>query len=181
MIAKKTLNNLTSLFKDDSVDNDVLLEVKLTVEQKDLYKNGLLKLDADKDGNIYAQLRENGRYGKKLNVEETSNQVQLMTALQLEVVKNVLIELVDTLENVEETVSEILSGLHNDRVGLYYSGIALYLESLQVTDEEFKKQLIAQALKSLNDAQAQIVQEFKSDIAYLKLSEFKNIKNSLMH
>ena len=31
---------------------------------------------------------------------------------------------------------------HNDRVGLYYSGLSLYLEALQVSDASLRKELI---------------------------------------
>ena len=65
---------------------------------------------------------------------------------------------------------------HNDRVGLYYSGLSLYLEALQVNDASLRKELIAQSLKSLNDSQAQIIQEFKSDIAFLRSPQFNKIK-----
>lgn len=136
-----------------------------------------MKFDHDKDGNLYAQIRKsNGQYGNKLNIEEDVKQTDLLFAAQLNTIKDVLVEVVNTLENIEECVNEIICGLHNDRIGLYYSGISTYLEALQTKDGELKKQLTAQALKSLNDSQAQIIQEFKSDVSYLKSSEFQNIK-----
>ena len=96
------------------------------------------------------------------------NEKDLIIASQLNVIKDVLDDIVDTLENIEENISHILMEFHNDRVGLYYSGLSLYLEALQVSDASLRKELIAQSLKSLNDSQAQIIQEFKSDIAFLR-------------
>lgn len=162
---------------DDNSEEDVNLVVDLSDELKEKYKQGLIRFDKDKDGNMYAQLRdEKGHYGKKLNIKEEIKEQDLILVAQLNAVKDVLDEIVDTLENIEECVTNVLLGLHNDRVGLYYSGLSIYLEALQVNDLSLKNELIAQALKSLNDSQAQIIQEFKSDIAYLKSSDFKKSK-----
>ena len=146
-------------------------------ELKEKYKKGLLRFDKDKNGNMYAQLRdEKNHYGKKLNIKEQVNEKDLIIASQLNVIKDVLDDIVDTLENIEENISHILMEFHNDRVGLYYSGLSLYLEALQVNDASLRKELIAQSLKSLNDSQAQIIQEFKSDIAFLRSPQFNKIK-----
>lgn len=170
------MNHIFNSIDDDS-DEDVSLVVDLSDELKEKYKQGLVRFDKDKNGNMYAQLRDdNGHYGKKLNIKEEVKEQDLILATQLNAVKDVLNEIVDTLENIEECVNSVLLGLHNDRVGLYYSGLSLYLEALQVTDLSLKSELIAQSLKSLNDSQAQIIQEFKSEIAYLKSSDFKKSK-----
>ena len=171
----KVINELINQFEIDT-DDDVNLKVNLSDEVKEKYKQGLIKFDKDKDGNMYAQLRENGKYGKKLTISEETKQTDLVFAAQLNNIKDVLVEIVDLLENIEECVNNVLTDLHNDRVGLYYSGISIYLEALQTTDTSLQKQLIAQSIKSLSDSQAQIMQELKSDVAYLKSSEYQKIK-----
>jgi hypothetical protein len=174
--ANQFMNNILESINQEESD-DVKLVVDLSDEMKEKYKQGLLKFDKDKDGKMYAQLRdENNRYGKKLNIKEDIKESDLIFASQLNMITDVLNEIVDTLENVEIYIHNVLLDLHNDRVGLYYSGLALYLEALQTSDESLKNALIAQSLKSLNDAQAQIIQEFKSDIYYLKSPEFLKIK-----
>ena len=51
-------------------DNDeVKYVVNLSDEQKEAIKNGTLKIDS-KDGELYAQFKENGKYGKKLSIKE---------------------------------------------------------------------------------------------------------------
>ena len=172
--ANKLMNHI---FESISQDDDVKFIVDLSDEMKEKYKQGLLKFDKGKDGKLYAQLRdENNRYGKKLNIKEDIKESDLIFASQLDMITDVLNEIVDTLENVEECLHNVLLDLHNDRVGLYYSGLALYLEALQASDDSLKNVLIAQSLKSLNDAQAQIIQEFKADIFYLKSPEFLKSK-----
>ncbi len=171
----QVINELLNQFEINT-DDDVNLKVNLSDEVKEKYKQGLIKFDKDKDGNMYAQLRENGKYGKKLTISEETKQTDLVFAAQLNNIKDVLVEIVDLLENIEECVNNVLTDLHNDRLGLYYSGISIYLEALQTTDTSLQKQLIAQSIKSLNDSQAQIIQELKSDVAYLKSSEYQKIK-----
>lgn len=172
----QVINQLISLLKTDT-DDDVNLIVNLSDDMKEKYRQGLISFDKDKNGNMYAQLRdENGKYGKKLTISEEAKQTDLVFAAQLDTIKDVLIEIVDLLENIEECVNNVLTDLHNDRVGLYYSGISIYLEALQTTDVSLQNQLIAQSIKSLSDSQAQIIQELKSDVAYLKSSEYQKIK-----
>lgn len=168
---------MNQLFDSIEQDDDVNLVVNLSDDLKEKYKQGLLRFDKDKDGNMYAQLRdEKNHYGKKLTIKEQVNEKDLLIASQLNIIKDILDEIVDTLENIEENISHILMEFHNDRVGLYYSGLSLYLEALQVNDVSLKNELIAQSLKSLNDSQAQIIQEFKSDITFLRSPQFDKIK-----
>ena len=86
-------------------DNDVKFVVDLSDEMKEKYKQGLLKFDKGKDGKLYAQLRdENNRYGKKLNIKEDIKESDLIIASQLDMITDVLNEIVDTLENVEDSM-----------------------------------------------------------------------------
>lgn len=175
--AENKISELISLFGNSEQNDDVNLQVVMNDEMKDQYKQGLLEFIKDKDGNMYAQLRnENGKFGQRLTIKEEEQQTDLIFATQLNAIKDVMLEMVDTLEDIEESVNSVLSGLHNDRVGLYYSGVSIYLEALQTTDEQLHLQLIAQSIKSLSDAQAQIIQEFKSDLSYLKSADYKNIR-----
>lgn len=167
---------MNHLFDSIEQDDDVNLVVDLSDELKEKYKKGLLRFDKDKNSNMYAQLRdEKNHYGKKLNIKEQVNEKDLIIASQLNVIKDVLDDIVDTLENIEENISHILMEFHNDRVGLYYSGLSLYLEALQVSDASLRNELISQSLKSLNDSQAQIIQELKSDIAFLRSPQFNMV------
>lgn len=174
--AENKISELISLFGNNDQSDDVNLQVVMDDEMKKQYKQGLLEFVKDKDGNMYAQLRnENGKFGERLTIKE-EEQADYIFAAQLNAIKDVMLEMVDTLEDIEEGVKNVLSGLHNDRIGLYYSGISIYLEALQTEDNYLRLQLITQSIKSLSDAQAQIIQEFKSDLAYLKSADYKSIR-----
>lgn len=45
----------------------------------------------------------------------------------------------DKISVIGESIKEVLQGKQNDRIGLYYSGMALYLESKSVIDNDMKK------------------------------------------
>lgn len=49
---------MNHLFDSIEQDDDVNLVVDLSDELKEKYKKGLLKFDKDKNGNMYAQLRD---------------------------------------------------------------------------------------------------------------------------
>lgn len=144
---------------------------------KNQYKQGLIRFDKNKEGKMYAQLRnEHGQYGKRITISEDVKKNDLIFANQLDSIKESLDEMIDILYEIDERISEVLTGLHNDRIGLYYSGINLYLEALQTSDIDLQKQLIAQSLKSLSDSQSQLIQEFKTDLMYLKSADFRSVK-----
>lgn len=67
-------------------------------------------------------------------------------------------------------------GQQNDRIGLYYSGVALFIESLNVSDDNLKSNLIAQALKSLTEATFQLTLKLQTDLKYLKNKEYDSQK-----
>ncbi|MBR0461969.1 MAG: hypothetical protein IJJ00_04570 [Erysipelotrichaceae bacterium] len=177
------LNAIDKAVSKKNDKDDVKLVVNLTDEQKQAYADGTLKLDVDKDGNMYAQLKNNGKYGKKLNISEDLEKQDLEIAdarfsAELNAIKDQLAKMVEALEAIEEYVVEVLQGLHNDRIGLFYSGLGMYLEASQMENSPIKELLISQAIKSLNDSQAQVMQEFKSNIVYLKNHEYKNEKSN---
>lgn len=162
-------------------DNDeVKYVVNLSDEQKEAIKNGTLKLDS-KDGELYAQFKENGKYGKKLSIKEEAQkqgftQAEAMFAVQLAAIKDQLENIVETLGEIQGYVIDTIEGLHNDRVALLYSGIHTFIEASQMVDSPLKDLLIAQSIKSLNDSQAQLMQEFKYNLNYLISKEYKKEK-----
>lgn len=136
------------------------------------YKDGIIKLSQEK-GKTVAQLRKNGSYGEKLPIKEESyidgpDALQVSNALQLKAIQESLSVISEQIKAIDQNVKEVLSGQQNDRLGLYYSGAALYLESTNVSEKTLQKQLAAQSLKTLTDASFQLTLNIKSDIQYLK-------------
>lgn len=155
--------------------------VEMSDEMKEAVEKGSIKFDVGKDGKIYAQIREKGKYGKKFSIkkvlsDEGISTEELTSALQIKAIQKQLDEMADTLKNIEQTASEIKQGQQDDRVGLFYSGMNLYLEGRSISDIVFKKYIISQALQSISNANSQLIQQIQTDRNYLLTGGYKKKK-----
>lgn len=154
-------------------EKDFRFVVNMSEDIKTAIKKGEIKLDYNKKtGELYAQLRENNKFGKKLSISEEVIEAglepsEVADAAQLQMIAEQLEKVVETLESIGEGVISILQGQENDRIAMYYSGQNLYLESRNIQDESLKKFIIAQAVQSLSEANAKMVQQVKADIKFL--------------
>jgi len=148
---------------------------------------GRIKL-VEENGNMYAQLRRNGRYSSKLPIKEEVyndgwNFDQITIAMQLKTIQESLVMISKQLRVIDERVQEVVNGQQNDRLGTYYSGVALYIESTCVSNEEMRKNLIAQSIRALTESIFQMTFVVQSDIKYLSSREFdkqKKIRTELI-
>lgn len=160
-------------------------EVSMTDEMKKAIESGELELVTGKDGLMYAQLRgEKGKFGKPLPIEKqleengiTADQLQM--AIQMDTIRSQLDVMIERLKTIESQVTEVIQGQHNDRIGLYYSGLSLYAEANCIFDEALKTQLFSQSLKALSDANAQVIQEIRTCIEFLMTEQYKGSKDGI--
>jgi hypothetical protein len=144
--------------------------------------NGEISFSIEKSGKMFAQIREaNGQYGSKLPIKKELfrkglDPIQMANSLQMMALQEQLQEIAEQLNIIDQRVRDVLQGQQNDRIGLYYSGLALYLESRGVTNNEINNALISQSLRSLSEATCQLTLTMQSDINYLKNEEYKSIK-----
>lgn len=156
--------------------------VDVTESTLEAIESGKIKLTTEKNGQTFAQIRQpNGQYGSKLPIkkEEFSkgmDTVQMANAMQMQALQDQLKLIEYQLNAIENNVKEVLQGQQNDRIGLYYSGAALFLEAQNVNDEQMRKYLIAQSLRSLSDATFQLSLTLKEDINYLVNGKYKESK-----
>ena len=145
-------------------------------------ESGKIKLTQEKGGQVFAQIRQpNGHYGEKLPIkrEEICNGLdaaQMANTLQLNVLKNQLEEITYQIYAIEGNVKDVLKGQQSDRIALFHSGKALFLESEKTTDITLKSLLRAQALRALSDSTYQLELKMKDDITYLVNKEYDNGK-----
>lgn len=143
-------------------------------------EDGILKLTQE-NGRTYAQLKVNGKYGSKLPIKKELfrkgiDPTQMANALQMQAIQGQLQEVADQLGLIEGSVKEVLQGQHNDRIGLYYSGLSLFLEAQHVSDTGFQRALQAQALRALAESTFQLKLTMQSDIQYIESGAYKNEK-----
>lgn len=172
-IIKGWVNNSNII---ESGDKKLRIVVDATDDFIEDYKDGVVKLAKEK-GKLVAQIRENGRYGEKLAIKEENyvdgpSSLDISNSLQLKSMQDALDVISQQIQAIDESVKEILTGQQNDRLGLYYSGVALYLEAMNVGDTELRKHLIAQSIKALTDASFQLTLSLQTDIRYLKRKEY---------
>ncbi len=141
--------------------------------------SGKIKLTTENTGKMYAQIREsNGHYGSKLSIKKDVfakgfDPVQMANALQMKALQEQVQKIANQIAVIDHSVREVIQGQQNDRIGLYYSGLTLYLEARNVNDSEIKKALIAQSLRALSEATFQLGLTMQSDIKYLADGDFK--------
>ena len=100
----------------------------------------------------------------------------MANSLQMMAMQKQMDVIADQLCSIDNGVQNILQGQQNDRIGLYYSGVSLFLEATMISDAEIKKNLVAQALKSLSDSTFQLKLMMESDIKYLANKEYDLVK-----
>ena len=178
-VRRAVINAHTTISDED----EIRYVVDLSGDIKKAISAGEIKLDMNASGEVFAQLRnKNGRYGKKLPIKEelieqgvSVEAVEL--ALQMDAISDQLKDIIAALSSIEGRVTEVIQGQHNDRLGLFYSGLSLYLESRSLRDESLKKQIIAQALRSINDASAQMIQELRTSVKFLVTEQYLKARN----
>lgn len=136
-------------------------------------RDGSIKLDRDKAGNLYAQIRKNGRYGDKFSIHEEvvdsgMSPAEVGAAAQMAAIRAQLEAVADTLSDIGQDVGYMIEGQRTDREALCDSGESLLLQASSAEDPMFKKMLAAQAIKSLSDGQKQLEKDFETNVAMLK-------------
>lgn len=169
-----------ALLSEPQSEEKMRLVVDTTDDVLKGIQEGKIKL-VEENGNLFAQLRENGKYSKKLPIKEDYykegyNPEQLSIALQLKTIQDSLVTISNQIKTIDRSVKEVALGQQNDRIGLYYSGVALFIESMNVSDGNLKSNLIAQALKSLTEASFQLTLKLQTDLKYLKNKEYDSQK-----
>ena len=131
---------------------------------------GVLKLSTSKDGNTYAQLLDaDNKFGAKFPIKKEDvvagfDPVQMTMALQMKAMQDQLENIAKQIQYIDHNVKEVLQGQQNDRIGMYYSGLSLYVEAKNIADAELRKNLIAQSLRALSDASFQIQLNMQNDM-----------------
>ena len=161
--------------------------VDMNADIKKALDNGDMKLVQNVDGELFAQVRNaNGKFGKRLPIKkelakEGVTAMDLQMALQLQQIKDQLNDIIDSLQEIEGKVVGVIQGQINDRVGLFYSGLSLYLEAGTIKDPYLRKQIISQAIKAISDANAQMIQEIRTSLGYLVGEKYRGTKKPIEH
>ena len=100
----------------------------------------------------------------------------MANALQMQALQDQIQTVANQLVLIDHSVKEVLQGQQNDRIGLYYSGLSLFLESKNMSDDGLKNAIQAQALRALADSTFQLKLTMESDIKYIENKEYDKAK-----
>ena len=157
--------------------------VDLSEETLDKIETGEIKFEVTKAGKMTAQIKNGNQFGEKMPIKRETfrnglNRTEAANALQMQALQIQLQEIADQISLIDQSVKEVLQGQQNDRIGLYYSGLRLFLESQSIGDLSLKNAVLVQALKTLTDASYQLIETMKSDISYLLNHEYESKKGN---
>jgi hypothetical protein len=82
--------------------------------------------------------------------------------------QNAMAEIASQLEEINEKLDNILIGQQNDRLALADSCEQQLMEALNVDDPELKKYMLANVIKTGNDARFQLLRTFEYDVKYFE-------------
>lgn len=144
-------------------------------------ESGEIKFEVTKAGKMTAQLKNGNKFGEKVPIKKESfkkglDPSDMANALQMKALQEQLQNVADQIALIDYSVKDVLQGQQNDRIGLYYSGLRLFLESQNTKDASLRNALLVQALKTLSDSSFQLVETMKSDIKYLVDHEYESAK-----
>ncbi len=163
-------------------EDRTLYVVDMDESIKDAMESGDFKLDTNSSGEMFAQLRDkDGHFGKRLPIKEELIEQGISVeaaelALQMDVVRDQLKNIIVALNAIEGKVTEVLQGQQNDRLGLFYSGLSLYMEAGSIHDKNLRQLVISQSLKALSDANSQMIQELRTSVEFLVGEKYKKAK-----
>lgn len=106
-------------------------------------------------------------YNDEVNAE------QMVIVMQLKVLQESLTIINQQLREIDNRVKAVISGQQNDRLGIYYSVVALYIESMHVCGLEMRKNLISQSIRALTEVIFQMTLMMQSEIRYLKNRDYE--------
>ena len=155
--------------------------VDMTQKTLEGIESGEIKLTTNKAGEVFAQIMDGNKYGKKLPIKRENfavgvDPVTMAMAMQMKAMQDQLEEIAEQINQIDKNVKEVIQGQQNDRIAQYYSGIALYHEALGLENQDLRRGLIAQALRALSDASFQLRLNMQSDIQYLQDGGYKDAK-----
>lgn len=160
----------------DGLKKTETISLKLSKEITEKLKSGEYSFMRTKDGILKAEIIDLNQKGKPivqhcdLEIKEVCKGVdmkKLLNSMQSYQMQKQLEQISQQLDDISNRLNEVLRGQQNDRIALYYSGLELYLDSMRINDETFRKDMLSLAIKTLKDSNEQMIQQVKSDIKVL--------------
>ena len=189
--ADMVIGSIMSLLGDLEIGNayhrsqskEVKYVVQISDDVQKALDSGQVKFVVNKAGEMFAQVRNaNGQFANKLPIKpemiaQGLDPQAIATYLQMKAIQKQLSDVIATLGEIGNKVSDVLRGQQNDRLALYYSGLNMYYEASHIRNEALQIGLMAQALQSLNEANSQVMKELKDSIDYIVKKKYMSTRD----
>lgn len=149
----------------------------LTSSQAKDIANGAVKLTKNKNGQIFAQYSNNGRFGSKIPIRQEKvdgilNGPDLFNQMQYQAVLQEIENIKDLLANILVTNQKILVSLHDDRSARIEMGKFSLKEAESLSGGGLKYQLMANGLAELGLGISQLQKEIVRNVEFLVGKEY---------
>lgn len=170
------VNSLVNLAK--SFKPEIIMEASIKDEAKALVNSGKAIFKELKDGSGLAPAlfaaEDNVKLGgntyqknkivSQVKLNERAINPDVANALNNYVVNQQLTKINAKLDEMNKSLGTIEQGQRNDRIALVYSAEEKMKEALATKDEHLKRELIANAISTANDARFQLMETLKTDV-----------------
>lgn len=157
------------------------IHVVFTDEQKTKLASGALKLMTKKDGSLMANLVDpttnkivSTARLEKVHVSPECTQAMTNLAMQMQ-----LAQIAEQIQLVQKAVEEVRVGQENDRLAIAYSCQQRFIQAMNVTNGELKRQLLLHILSDAENSRNQLMMSQKNNIDLLFLQSTGVIKKAL--
>ncbi|MGV3245305.1 hypothetical protein [Rothia sp. 11254D007CT] len=153
----------------------------LTSSQAKDIANGAVKLTKNKNGQIFAQYSNKGRFGSKIPIRQEKvdgilNGPDLFNQMQYQAVLQEIENIKDLLANILLTNQRILVSLHDDRSARIEMGKFSLREAESLLGGGLKYQLMANGLAELGLGISQLQKEISRNVEFLVEKEYLEVK-----
>ena len=167
---------INKAFKDGLAANDFnmiineeTLKVKIPKDVIGRLKDGSAEFLSDKQGELLPSIvGKDGKILRQIRLEDLGKQLtpEKISKLNNMVIQQQLANIYSKLEDIEECVEKINKGQRNDRYGKIESGIYLYRQAINSSNEMIKNNVISNAMQSISDGINSIKKEVEDNVDY---------------
>ena len=146
-----------------------VLTAKMTPYIRKLIKEGKLKLQLDKQGEIMAVLRstEKNKWTKQLRLEETELSPNLTQSLNHLTDMAMMSQILNEIENVGESVRRLHVELQEDRIAMAEGAWENLVQAQRIQDAELRRIATLSAVQSATDAKKVLMRGFERSLRFI--------------
>lgn len=160
----------------EMVQSESVLTAKMTPYIRRLIKEGKLKLQLDKNGEIMAVLRstDKNKWVKQLRLEETELSPNVTQSLNHLTNMAMMAQILNEIESVGESVRRIHEELQGDRIATAEAAWEKLVQARRIQDTKLREIATLNAVQSATDAKRALMRGFERSAKFIKENSGKS-------